>query len=221
MGYVDNAQPIKEFKMKKKLLIAALITMLSASQLFSSQKVHTHGNGVLNISSTENKMVFELIIPAISLVGFEHEAATEAEKKAIKDGIEKLQKTSLFSLYETKGIFKKKSRIQLSSSKKSIRLTENRPTPSDDHHKHENHDHGDHHHQSKHMHDDHDSQQDKAESHSEFHILIEYEPQTKVAEIRTTVFETIDDIHKIDVSIVTDQQQSSAVITKTNTIIHL
>ena len=107
MGYVDNAQPIKEFKMKKKLLIAALITMLSASQLFSSQKVHTHGNGVLNISSTENKMVFELIIPAISLVGFEHEAATEAEKKAIKDGIEKLQKTSLFSLYETKGIFKK------------------------------------------------------------------------------------------------------------------
>jgi hypothetical protein len=52
---------------------------------------HVHGAGTLGIAFDQAKGTLEFKIPSESIFGFEHSAKSEADKKAINEGLQKLE----------------------------------------------------------------------------------------------------------------------------------
>ena len=48
-------------------------------------EAHEHGSGQLNVALDGKKLIIELIVPAMNVVGFEHPPRNDAEHKAIED----------------------------------------------------------------------------------------------------------------------------------------
>jgi hypothetical protein len=66
--------------------------------------VHEHGHGQLNLALEQQQLVLELTAPAADIVGFEHDAATDAEKAQLAAAQDKLrQADALFSLAPAAG----------------------------------------------------------------------------------------------------------------------
>lgn len=67
---------------------------LSATFLFpqtKTQKAHVHGSAQINIALEGLKGEVEFEAPAAGVVGFEHEAKTAAQKKAVNDALATLR----------------------------------------------------------------------------------------------------------------------------------
>ena len=72
-----------------------ILTGVTAAQ----QSAHVHGIATLNLAIEGDELGIEFVSPAGNIVGFEHEAVTEAERRAIRDAIEQLRKgNELFDL---------------------------------------------------------------------------------------------------------------------------
>ena len=72
-----------------------MLTGVTAAQ----QSAHVHGIATLNLAMEGDELEIEFVSPAGNIVGFEHEAVTEAERRAIRDAIEQLRKgNELFDL---------------------------------------------------------------------------------------------------------------------------
>ena len=132
-----------------KLIPLPIIAVLSLQPLVATaqEAAHVHGIAELNLAIEGDELEIEFVSPADNIVGFEHEAATDAEREAIKTAIAKLEDaTAMFDLPASAG----------------CKLHE-----AEARHTHDEHD--DHGHEARHDdHDDHDH--DKAQGeHSEFH----------------------------------------------------
>jgi len=65
----------------------------------AQQSAHVHGIATLNLAMEGDELEIEFASPAGNIVGFEHEAVTAAERRAIRDAIEQLRKgNELFDL---------------------------------------------------------------------------------------------------------------------------
>ena len=72
-----------------------MLTGVTAAQ----QSAHVHGIATLNLAMEGDELEIEFVSPAGNIVGFEHEAVTAAERRAIRDAIEQLRKgNELFDL---------------------------------------------------------------------------------------------------------------------------
>ena len=72
-----------------------MLTGVAAAQ----QSAHVHGIATLNLAVEGDELEIEFVSPAGNIVGFEHEAVTAAERRAIRDAIEQLMKgNELFDL---------------------------------------------------------------------------------------------------------------------------
>ena len=72
-----------------------ILTGVTAAQ----QSAHVHGIATLNLAMEGDELEIEFVSPAGNIVGFEHKAVTEAERRAIRDAIEQLSKgNELFDL---------------------------------------------------------------------------------------------------------------------------
>ncbi|MEM9138552.1 MAG: DUF2796 domain-containing protein, partial [Pseudomonadota bacterium] len=65
--------------------------LLAAPGLAAEQKAHEHGHGTLNVVAAGGALQIELIVPGADIVGFEHEPKTDADKKAVRDAVAKLE----------------------------------------------------------------------------------------------------------------------------------
>ncbi len=72
-------------------LIVALPLAAPASAETREAKAHVHGAGQFTIALDGNVLEMELEIPGADIVGFEHEAKSDADKAAIKAAIALLQ----------------------------------------------------------------------------------------------------------------------------------
>jgi hypothetical protein len=80
------------------LLLAALAASPVAASETRSSGAHEHGHGQLNIAIEGNSVLMELEIPGADIVGFEHEARSDADKAAMIDAEKKLKDgAALFS----------------------------------------------------------------------------------------------------------------------------
>ena len=78
-------------------VVASLLTLTSVTA--AQQPAHVHGIATLNLAMEGDKLEIEFVSPAGNIVGFEHEAVTAAERRAIRDAIEQLMKgNELFDL---------------------------------------------------------------------------------------------------------------------------
>ena len=83
---------------RRSLPVVASLLMLT-SVTAAQQSAHVHGIATLNLAMEEDKLEIEFVSPAGNIVGFEHEAVTAAERRAIRDAIEQLRKgNELFDL---------------------------------------------------------------------------------------------------------------------------
>tara|TARA_Y100001935_G_C17293110_1_gene504583 strand:- start:98 stop:739 length:642 start_codon:yes stop_codon:yes gene_type:complete len=213
MAFVPHAQQIKEILMTNRLFIIILSILITMAPIQGAQNVHTHGTGQWHIMSTEDRLVMTMKLPAMSIIGFEHKASTNKEKEIIDAAKKILQDPSLFTFYSTSRITKKSNPIPLiTPSNQSVSMVvESAKTEAKD----DAHD-DDHHH-----HDDHDDHDAHNETHAEFHATFEYKKIDRISSISTTLFDHFNGIEKIEASIITDQKQSSAILTKDNPRIRL
>ena len=83
---------------RRSLPVVASLLMLTGVTA-AQQSAHVHGIATLNLAMEGDELEIEFVSPAGNIVGFEHEAVTEAERRAIRDAIEQLRKgNELFDL---------------------------------------------------------------------------------------------------------------------------
>ena len=83
---------------RRSLPVLASLLMLT-SVTAARQPAHVHGIATLNLAMEGDKLEIEFVSPAGNIVGFEHEAVTAAERRAIRDAIQQLMKgNELFDL---------------------------------------------------------------------------------------------------------------------------
>ena len=82
----------------RSLPVVASLLMLTGVTA-AQQSAHVHGIATLNLAMEGDELEIEFVSPAGNIVGFEHEAVTAAERRAIRDAIEQLRKgNELFDL---------------------------------------------------------------------------------------------------------------------------
>ena len=82
----------------RSLPVVASLLMLTGVTA-AQQSAHVHGIATLNLAMEGDELEIEFASPAGNIVGFEHEAVTAAERRAIRDAIEQLRKgNELFDL---------------------------------------------------------------------------------------------------------------------------
>ena len=82
----------------RSLPVVASLLMLTGVTT-AQQSAHVHGIATLNLAMEGDELEIEFASPAGNIVGFEHEAVTAAERRAIRDAIEQLRKgNELFDL---------------------------------------------------------------------------------------------------------------------------
>ena len=219
MAFVVHAQQIKEIIMSTPLFTIILTILMTIAPIQAAQNVHTHGTGQWQIMSTEDRLVMTMKLPAMSIIGFEHEASTNKEKEIIDAAKKILQGPSLFAFYSTSRITKKSTRIPLiTPSNQSVSMVvESAKTGAKD----DSHDDHHHHHDDHHNHKVHDEDNAHNETHAEFQVTFEYKKNDRISSISTTLFNHFNGIEQIEASIITDQKQSSAILTKDNPKIRL
>ena len=83
---------------RRSLPVVASLLMLTGVTA-AQQAAHVHGIATLNLAMEGDELEIEFVSPAGNIVGFEHEAVTAAERRAIRDAIEQLRKgNELFDL---------------------------------------------------------------------------------------------------------------------------
>lgn len=205
--------------MSTPLFTIILTILMTIAPIQAAQNVHTHGTGQWQIMSTEDRLVMTMKLPAMSIIGFEHEASTNKEKEIIDAAKKILQGPSLFAFYSTSRITKKSTRIPLiTPSNQSVSMVvESAKTGAKD----DSHDDHHHHHDDHHNHKVHDEDNAHNETHAEFQVTFEYKKNDRISSISTTLFNHFNGIEQIEASIITDQKQSSAILTKDNPKIRL
>ena len=68
--------------------ISLALTVATSTAI--AQTAHVHGKGQVNIAIEGDHLFMELESPGADIVGFEHEARSDAEKEAVKQAIAKL-----------------------------------------------------------------------------------------------------------------------------------
>lgn len=202
--------------MSNPLLAIILSAFIAMVPIQAAQNVHTHGTGQWHIMSTEDRLIMTMTLPAMPILGFEHKATTNKEKEIIDAAKKNLLDPSLFAFYSPSKITKKASLMPpIPPSNASANLVVESPgansTPHDD----------DHHHNDHPNHKDHDEHNAHNETHAEFQVSFEYKKPDQISSISTTLFKRFNGIEKIEATIITDQNQSSTILTKDNPSIRL
>lgn len=76
--------------LRSSLVPGIAVTFSLCATGISAQSAHVHGEGRLNIAIDGNRLFIELESPGADIVGFEHTAASSAEKAAVAAALERL-----------------------------------------------------------------------------------------------------------------------------------
>ena len=163
----------------------ALIVMVSSTQadenLHREQDQHQHGRGLLNIVVQDKILALSLEIPAINVVGFEHEPHSPAEQEIVD--------RALNTFAEGKTIFAVDEAASCQLVRHNASLGNVRST----------HPHG-----SSEIQDD-----NPEEAHSELHVEYEFhcEQPQEIQRIGTTIFTRLPHLEILEVQVVTARTQ--------------
>ena len=174
---------------------------------------HEHGVGEFNLATDGQKLIIEIELPAHDVVGFEHEARTKEQKRAVNAAVEKLkiagQNVSIPSRANCKADAAAKVESGLIKNDKGH-----------EHHVDGHHDDGHHDHDHKGHHDeDHAS----GEGHSEFSIQYTYKCSdiNKLTQVEVQMFKNFSRMKKLKVQALTASGSVSVGLTPKQSVINL
>ena len=208
-------------------IVASLWVLTCAAA--AQQSAHVHGIAALNLAIEGGELEIEFVSPAGNIVGFEHEAVTPGERRAIRDAIEQLKEgNALFDLPHAASCSLHVADVEHGHQE------EEDPTDGPGHGgKHDDHDEHEHAeaehedgrgHDGKHDdHDEHGHAEEKGDgTHSEFHAHYHYECDgSAIRAIGVRFFEHWPRIKEIRVQALTPAGQFGGVIKANDPVIRL
>ncbi|GLQ35338.1 hypothetical protein GCM10007939_16210 [Amylibacter marinus] len=197
--------------MKKTL---SLLATIAAAPVLAEEArhldAHEHGIGALNIAIQDKSVVMELTAPGADIVGFEHEATSDADKEAIHHAVEILENPLALFVYPAA------AGCSVTAAHAGLKVEHEEGEEHDDHEEehaheeahdgHDDHDeehdkHDDHEHEEEH--DDHEGHTTDA-GHSEFHA--EYELSCDAPEALSSInfayFNVFENAKEVEVQII-------------------
>ena len=69
------------------LLVVGLSVPATAGET-RSHEAHEHGRGLLAVAAQGNELLIELEVPAVNVVGFEHEPSTDEQHRLVAEAVE-------------------------------------------------------------------------------------------------------------------------------------
>lgn len=184
---------------------SALAFALPASAQETRQlDAHEHGAGVLTIAMEHGHIAMELEAPGTDIVGFEYEAKSDADRKAIDTAIADLALPyDFFRFPASAGCTVTKAHVDL------IGDAEHEHAEEEKHADGEEHGHDEHAHEEEHA--EHHDEAAVAESHTEFHAeyLLDCTDPGAVDRIAFPYFEKFPNALELDVSIISDKGAKS------------
>ena len=180
---------------------AAAFALHASAQEQRSLDAHEHGHGTLNIAMEGDRITMELEAPGFDIVGFEHEAETDADLAAIQVALEQLSRPlNLFALPEAAGCEVVESHVEL--------------LVDDGHDSDEGHDDEEHH-------DGHDDESEA--SHSGFHAeyLLACADTGSAARIDLQYFESFGNAESLTVQLVTSEGATLVSASRENPVLDL
>ncbi|MCH9808891.1 MAG: DUF2796 domain-containing protein [Alphaproteobacteria bacterium] len=197
---------------------------------------HVHGHSVLNMAVDGNKIGFDLRAPGADIVGFEHEAKSEADKKALNEAKLLLRSPlELFSLTKAAGCKLSSSFAHYTKDPDHAEHHKKHHGPGHDknhgdhgHSKHKGHDHDKHDGHAKHEGHDHDKHHGGEHSghqgdHAEFHAGYEFTcaAPKKLTQITFSFFKEFKNARELEVTVATAKGQSKFEVTAAKPTIDL
>ncbi len=153
---------------------------------------HEHGHGVLGIVIEENDLAIEFEVPAINVVGFEHDPSNEEQRHAVENAIALFKRSeALFLLPETANCRISKTEVAMSREEHHVK-----EKPSD---------------QKNSAHDIH------SELHAEY--LYHCNSPEKLKSVNVQLFDHLIGASEIDVQIVTPTRQMATELTPNDTVV--
>ncbi len=169
------------------LAISGASSALGSEQIHRQHDIHEHGGGELNLAMESNEIQIELRMPAMNIVGFEHQPNNQEQKDAIQKALKILNDANqLFALAPDARCLVKKSKAITTAIE-------------EDHNEGEN---------EEEIHDE-------EETHSEFHgsYLFSCESPKELTTLQVKLFDLFKNIEELDVQIVKQGEQTSQELT--------
>lgn len=196
---------------------------LSSEEEHEQHDKHVHGKGELRLVLEKKELQMEFIIPAMSIVGFEHEANSEEDKQSVQKAVTDLENVN--------GIVRipRAAQCTLQSSDANFRIlgTEENEAHDDDEEHHEgeeeHHDDDEEHHGDEEDHHDDDEEHHEENGHSEFQSQYRFvcEKPEKIEMIEFFIFKAFERIEEIDVALIVSSKQSFQELTPQNAVIQI
>ena len=194
--------------LKKSTLVSLAIAC--STPAIAQQSAHVHGFASINLAIDDEELEIEFVSPAESIVGFEYEPSSAAERKAVADAIALLSDPAkLFVLPASAGC--------------ELHEVEAERHAEDEHEEHGEHDKDEHDEHDEHDKDEHAHEDsDAGESHSEFHAHYHFEcKNTAIETIDLRLFETWPRIKEVRVQALTPRGQTGGNIEASDPVIRL
>jgi Protein of unknown function (DUF2796) len=178
------------------LAAVAMTASLRAEEEHRELGPHVHGHGTLDIAVENQRVAMELEVPGMDIVGFEHEASTDAQKAVLEKAKAELAKPlTLFKLPASAGCKVQEAKVALEA---------------EDEHEHEEH------HDAKEEHDehadaDHDEDEHEGHHHSAFHVsyALDCAKPAELTSISFDYFKSFAGAQSLTVNVVTAKAQNS------------
>ena len=209
------------------LRITSLVffTIACATPAIAQQSAHVHGLASINLAIDDEELQLEFVSPAESIVGFEYEPSTAAERKAVADAIALLRNPAkLFVLPASAGCELHEVEAERHAEGEHEEHASHEDH-GDEHAEHE--EHGDEEHAGHEEHEDGhgehaDEKSSEGASHSEFHAHYHFDcNNTAIETIDLRLFETWPRIEEVRVQALTPRGQIGGNIDASDPIFRL
>ena len=207
--------------------LAGASTLLTSTAYGESRQhdAHVHGHAILNVAQEGKEVEVSFEIPAMDLVGFEHQPESHAQKEKVEQMRDLLKKgKNAVAFNQSAGCSVESAKVESALLAGLDHHKEHGHDDHKDHHdahdhdkhkehhddhgheKHDHHDHEEHAHDDHHDHDKHDEHDHEAHGHSETHSEFELTYHfvcanpTVLSELKVTLFENAPTLTEIEAS---------------------
>ena len=179
---------------------------------------HVHGEGELQLVLENQDLYLTFAIPAMNIVGFEHQPETEKQKEAVQSAL------TIFKSADRVVKISPDARCQLQSADAHFELIDEEKHHEEGEHKEENHDEGEH--KEENHDEDHAGEEEhevRRSGHAEFQIRYQFscENSSKLEMIELLIFQEFEGIEEIEANLIVSSKQSSQELSPKNSRIRL
>jgi hypothetical protein len=191
------------------MLLGSSVALSAYAEEHRQHGAHEHGGGQLNVAVEQNRLMIELSLPAMNVVGFEHAAKNQTEKEQLAQAVTLLKDGASLMAPSTDAGCK-----LVTATVESALL--------DDEHGHDEMDSAKHDESGAENTDDHEHHHDAAE-HADFDVSYEFDCKqaAKLDQLTLSLFKQFPGTKHLETQLITEMRQGGAELTAESNILNL